>query len=170
MTLLICRTCPRYDTGASGEFGRRLIAAITKIVAKEPGEAVTMCGVQCLGGCPDDGVVAVDGPGKARVRFTGLSDVDAAALLDAAAAHAACVSGAPADWAVPAELVDRLSSVTVKRRPGIGDDRMSARPAGCASVPMSLSGGDSCGRPRPLLVGDGCTERQRTAPDGIEQR
>nr|WP_240948014.1 DUF1636 family protein [Planosporangium mesophilum] len=112
--MLICRTCPRYDTRTSGEFGRRLTAAIADI---EPETAVMIRNVQCLGGCPDDGVVAVDGPGKARVRFTGLTETAAAAVLAAAAAHHASTSGAPAEWEVPAELVDHLSSVTVKRLP-----------------------------------------------------
>jgi predicted metal-binding protein len=112
VTLLICRTCPRYDTPSSGEFGRALAAAI----AENPGgAAVTVRKVQCLGGCPDDGVAAVDGPGKARVRFSRLDAGHAAAVIAAAAAHDACTSGTPGDWLVPAELADRISSVTPKR-------------------------------------------------------
>jgi hypothetical protein len=107
VTLLICRTCPRYDTRSSGEFGRALAAAI----AENPGgAAVTVRKVP--GGCPDDGVAAVDGPGKARVRFSRLDAGHAAAVIAAAAAHDACTSG---DWQVPAELADRISSVTPKR-------------------------------------------------------
>ena len=113
MTLLICRTCPRYEPRASGEFGRAMAAAI----AAHPA-AVAVRGVQCLGGCPDDGVVAVDGPGKARVRFTGLDPGHADAVARAAAAHEACGTGIPDDWDVPAELVDRLSTVTLKRTLG----------------------------------------------------
>lgn len=112
MTLLICRTCPRYDTRTSGEFGRALAAAVA---AAAGGTGVAVRNVQCLGGCPDDGVAAVDGPGRARVRFTRLAVSDATALLSAAAAHAASPSGVPTDWEVPAELVDRISSVTHKR-------------------------------------------------------
>src|ERR1700754_2167500 len=47
VTLLICRTCPRYDTRSSGEFGRALAAAIAEHPA---GAAVTVRKVQCLGG------------------------------------------------------------------------------------------------------------------------
>jgi predicted metal-binding protein len=112
MTLLICRTCPRYDLRASGEFGRRLAVAVARL---DP--AVAVRNVQCLGGCPDHGVVAVDGPQKARVRFTGLSPSDAAAVLAAAVAHEACPTGVPGDWAVPAELAGRISAVTLKRAP-----------------------------------------------------
>lgn len=108
--LLICRTCPRYDPRISGEFGRAMAAAVAQA-------GVEVRNVQCLGGCPDDGVAAVDGPGQARVRFTRLAVADAPALVAAAAAHAGCPSGAPADWEVPAELADRISSVTHKRRP-----------------------------------------------------
>nr|WP_240939665.1 DUF1636 family protein [Planosporangium flavigriseum] len=125
--MLICRTCPRYDARASGEFGRRLTAAIAaiaaiaeiaEIAAGEPDAPVAIRNVQCLGGCPEDGVVAVDAPGKARIRFTGLTESYAEAILAAAAAHHASPSGLPADWAVPTELAGHLSSVTVKRLPG----------------------------------------------------
>lgn len=110
MTLLICRTCPRYDLRASGRFGRALAAAVA-------GSGVAVRNVQCLGGCPDDGVVAVDGPGKARVRFTGLDVGHAEAVVEATAAHDASPTGVPGEWEIPAELVDRLSTVTLKRPP-----------------------------------------------------
>jgi predicted metal-binding protein len=112
VTLLICRTCPRYDARATGDFGRALTAAIAAA-----GAGVAVRNVQCLGGCPDHGVVAVDGPGKARVRFTGLDAGHAGAVLAAAAAHDSCPSGAPEDWEVPPELAERISSVTRKRPP-----------------------------------------------------
>jgi hypothetical protein len=57
MTLLICRTCPRYDLRRTGGFGRDLSTAITA-----SGTDVPIRKVQCLGGCPGDGVVTVDGP------------------------------------------------------------------------------------------------------------
>ena len=60
-------------------------------------------------------VAAVDGPGKARVRFTGLDTGHAEALVVAARAHEASDSGEPGDWTIPAELADRLSAVTLKR-------------------------------------------------------
>lgn len=47
MTLLICRTCPRYDLRTSGEFGRALSAAVS---ARATG--VSVRNVLCLGGCP----------------------------------------------------------------------------------------------------------------------
>jgi predicted metal-binding protein len=114
VTLLICRTCPRYDVPANGEFRRALDARIAGNPAADP---ALVRHVQCLSGCPDDGVAALDGPGKARVRFTGLTDQHADALVAAAHAHRACPSGAPGDWDVPGELVDHLSSVTYKRGP-----------------------------------------------------
>lgn len=110
MTLLICRTCPRYDARTSGRFGRALAAAVA-------GSGVSVRNVQCLGGCPDDGVVAVDGPGKARVRFNGLDAGDAEAVIEAAAAHDASPTGVPGEWEIPAELIDKISAVTIKRQP-----------------------------------------------------
>jgi len=137
MTLLVCRTCPRYDPRRSGEFGRRLTAALesashqadtagadsTKTGTAETSTAeagpVEVRTVHCLGGCPRHGVVALDGPGKARVRFSGLSEQDASDVLAAAHAHEACGSGLPEEWAVPESLSGRISSVTRKRTAGI---------------------------------------------------
>ena len=112
MTLLICRTCPRYDRRSTGQFGRELAAAVTAAGADVP-----VRNVQCLGGCPDDGVVAVDGPGLTRVRFTHLTSDDAPAVVKAALAHQASATGDPGDWAVPDELTSRISSITTKRKP-----------------------------------------------------
>ncbi|MEU7816565.1 DUF1636 family protein [Pseudonocardia sp. NPDC049154] len=117
MALLICRTCPRYDTVNSGRFSQALTEALQDHPA---GDEIQLRYVQCLGGCPDDGVAAVDGPGKARVRFTGLDAADAAhaeALIKAAHAHHECATGTPEEWEIPAELRDRISSVTFKRQP-----------------------------------------------------
>jgi predicted metal-binding protein len=114
MTLLICRTCPRYDVPNNGDFRRALDAQIAHNPAADPR---TVRHVQCLGGCPEDGVAAVDGPGKARVRFNGLNADHADALVKAAQAHAACLTGAPGEWDIPTELTDKISSVTYKRGP-----------------------------------------------------
>jgi len=114
MTLLICRTCPRYDTPNNGEFRRALDAQIARNPAADPR---SVRHVQCLGGCPEDGVAAVDGPGKTRVRFNGLHSGNADALIKAAQAHAASPTGAPEEWDIPAELLDHVSSITHKRGP-----------------------------------------------------
>lgn len=111
MTLLICRTCPRYDRRATGQFARDLTAAI-----RADGRDIAIRNVQCLGGCPDDSVVAVDGPGMTRVRFTGITSDDVPAIITATLAHQASSTGNPVDWLIPAELADRISSVTVKRQ------------------------------------------------------
>lgn len=114
MTLLVRRTCPRYDRRVTGEFGRALRAALER----EPGATdVQVRGVACLGGCPEDGVVAVDGPGKARVRFTRVTEADAEAVVRAAIAHGASATGVPAEWAVPSELAGRIGTVTAARGP-----------------------------------------------------
>jgi hypothetical protein len=62
-------------------------------------------------------VAAVDGPGKARVRFNGLHAGHADALIKAAQAHATSPTGAPEEWDIPAELLDHVSSITYKRGP-----------------------------------------------------
>lgn len=116
MTLLICRTCPRYDCRATGQFARDLTAAI-----RADGRDIPTRNVQCLGGCPDDSVVAVDGPGMTRVRFTGITSDDAPAIINATLAHQASATGNPGDWLIPAELTDRISSITAKRQPNAPD-------------------------------------------------
>jgi|tagenome__1003787_1003787.scaffolds.fasta_scaffold20567461_2 predicted metal-binding protein len=127
MTLLICRTCPRYDVPANGEFRRALDAQIVRNSAADPN---LIRHVQCLTGCPDDGVAALDGPGKARVRFTGLTGDHAAALVKAAHAHDASSTGAPEDWEIPVELVDHISTITFKRAP------VSAAPSARPQTPF----------------------------------
>ena len=111
MTLLICRTCPRYDRRATGQFARDLTAAV-----RADGRDIPTRNVQCLGGCPDDNVIAVDGPSKTRVRFTSITSDDATAIINATLAHQASSTGNPGDWLIPAELTCRISSVTVKRQ------------------------------------------------------
>ena len=113
MSLLVCRTCPRYDTENSGRFSHTLTEALHDNPAVNETHVRY---VQCLGGCPDDGVAAVDAPGKARVRFTGLGPQHAEALIKATHAHYESATGAPPDWELPAELEGRISSVTLKRR------------------------------------------------------
>jgi predicted metal-binding protein len=109
MTLLICRTCPRYDRRTTGQFARDLTAAI-----RADGRDIPIRNVQCLGGCPDPSVIAVDGPGMTRVRFTSLTSDDARAIINATVAHQASSTGNPGDWLIPAELAGRISSVTAK--------------------------------------------------------
>jgi predicted metal-binding protein len=111
MTLLICRTCPRYDRRATGQFARDLTAAI-----RADGRDIPTRNVQCLGGCPDHSVIAVGGPGMTRVRFTAITTDDAPAIINATLAHQASSTGNPGDWLIPAELAGRISSVTVKRQ------------------------------------------------------
>ena len=106
MPLLICRTCPRYDVD-SGSFGAALDGALA-------GAEVRVRHVPCLGGCPNAGNVAVDGPGKPRVRFSRIGVDDAADLLDAARRYDASPSGAPGDWEVPAGLAARVTAVSPK--------------------------------------------------------
>ncbi|GLZ46312.1 hypothetical protein Acsp06_24970 [Actinomycetospora sp. NBRC 106375] len=106
MPLLICRTCPRDDPG-SGSFGVALDEAVSSA-------DVRVRHVPCLGGCPNAGNVALDGPGKPRVRFSHIGVGDADVLLDAARRYDDS-AGFPGDWDVPAGLADRLTAVTPKR-------------------------------------------------------
>jgi predicted metal-binding protein len=64
---------------------------------------------------PHPGNVALDSLGKPRVRFSGLTEHDADALLQAAAAYEASPSGDPADWTIPDTLAGKISAVSPKR-------------------------------------------------------
>jgi predicted metal-binding protein len=162
MTLLICRTCPRYDTADNGEFRRAVDAEIARNAAADPR---TVRHVQCLGGCPEDGVAAVDGPGKTRVRFNGLHAGHADALIRAPRAHAASPTGAPDEWDIPAELATTSAPSpsnaapsppprrrrTTRNRPrtcGEGEppEPGSGRPTRRASRPPPGSGASAAGR------------------------
>ena len=63
--------------------------------------------VLCVGGCPTPGNVALDSVGKPRIRFSGLTENDADALLEAAAAYEASTSGPAGDWTVPETLANK---------------------------------------------------------------
>ena len=123
MTLLICRTCPRYNTRSTGQFSRDLTDAIA-----DDGRDIAIRKVQCLGGCPDNGVAAVDGSGLTRVRFTSLTREDATTVVTATLAHQASTTGDPADWEIPPELITRISSVTSKRQPANPTGQPTAYP------------------------------------------
>jgi predicted metal-binding protein len=107
--LLICRTCPRDEPG-SGSFGLALDAAVA-----DRADGVRVRHVPCLGGCPHAGNVALDGPGKPRVRFSRITPDDADVVLDAARRYDASADGAPGDWEVPSALAERLTATTPKR-------------------------------------------------------
>ncbi|GAA0236806.1 DUF1636 family protein [Cryptosporangium japonicum] len=115
MPLLVCQTCPRYDARATGRFGPQLADALAKVAERRAEQLIAIRNVQCLGGCPQEGVVAMDAPGKTRVRFAGLDETDAEAIHAAAVAYGASATGTPGDWEIPEPLVDRLSSTTFKR-------------------------------------------------------
>lgn len=136
MTLLVCATCPRYDPRRSGEFRQALTAAIAESLH---GEKVDIRHVHCLGGCPRDGVVALDGPGKARVRFSRLTIDDTDAILRAAHAHDACSTGVPGDWEIPDTLAGRISSITLKRTAHTPFDALSGDPTPALDSPNRTS-------------------------------
>jgi len=64
--------------------------------------------------CSDDGMVAGRRPRDDPCRFNHLTADDAPAVVDAARAHAASVTGHLADWPVPSSIVGRISVVTAK--------------------------------------------------------
>lgn len=117
MTLLVCTTCPRYDGELNGDFADEFMAVCQK-AGTEADPAPAIRRVRCLGGCPDEGVVAIDGPQKTRIRFTGLLGAPEAVMIGlsrVAVAHEMSATGDPEDIPIPNDVVAHLSSVTRKR-------------------------------------------------------
>lgn len=120
MTILICGTCPRYDRPNRGSFGPRMQAALMAQNGPEQvdGRPLRARFVQCLGGCPNHGVVAIDAPFKTRIRLSGLDPGDAlltGAILRAALAHEQSHDGDPDELAIAQALRPHISAVTTKR-------------------------------------------------------
>ncbi|WP_338889197.1 hypothetical protein [Rhodococcus sovatensis] len=61
-------------------------------------------------------MVALDCAGMSRVRFSGVTPEDAAALRQAHASYEHSATGHPSEWEVPANLVAAITAVTPKRR------------------------------------------------------
>jgi len=106
--IFVCLTCNRYDPVPVGEPtpGRRLATALQ---ARAPGCGITIRTVECLNGCPHPCTAALRTPGKCVIRFSGLTQDDAPALIEAAERYAASEDGDIPDDAVPASLRGRIS-------------------------------------------------------------
>lgn len=109
MTLLVCRTCPRYqsDTGSFLQNAEHALAA----------SGIDYRVVQCVGGCNHPGNIALDAPGKARVRISGLTSEHFDAILTATTAHHRSATGIPDEWQLPDELAGHITAVTPKSAP-----------------------------------------------------
>ena len=104
------QTCNRYDPAPAGAPtpGRRLAAALLQ-QARAPGCGITVRTVECLNGCPHPCTAALRTPGKCVIRFSGLTQDDAPALIEAAERYATSDDGDIPDDAVPASLRARIS-------------------------------------------------------------
>ena len=117
--ILVCRTCPRFEPPPPpGEIGRgaRLARGIRDAVGAlaEPAP-FTIRVVNCLNGCKNPCNVALDGPGKYRLRFSRLEVEDAATVIEAARHFADHADGNMADDQLPAPLRARLTARSPSR-------------------------------------------------------
>jgi predicted metal-binding protein len=110
VALLVCQTCPRY-THDTRTFGPKMLDALA---AAGAAQQVRTSRVACVGGCPNPGNVALDSVGKPRVRFSNITEHNADALIQAAAAYEASTSGDPTDWTVPDELAGKITAISPK--------------------------------------------------------
>ena len=112
--ILVCRTCPRYEPPPPpGEAGRgsRLSVDIKQLVAAlSEQDRLTVRVVNCLAGCKNPCNVALDGPGKYRLRFSRLEVADAGLMIEVAMAYANQADGNLADDQLPESLRRRLTA------------------------------------------------------------
>ena len=85
--------------------------------------------MECLGGCPSPCAVALDAPGKWRVRLTRLTPDHGADILSAAAAYLHLPDGYLTDNELPAALRGRISARSPKRG-GVIDPHPASMPHG----------------------------------------
>jgi len=108
--IFVCITCDRYACSHDGKPtpGQRLAAAVKRIAAVE-GNVIAVRAVECLNGCPHPCTAALRAPGKAVIRFNGLNEEDAPALLEVAATYAKSNSGEIAPESLPPPLQGKVS-------------------------------------------------------------
>jgi len=108
--IFVCITCDRYARAHDGTPtpGQLLAAAVKRIAAVE-GNVIAVRAVECLNGCPHPCTAALRAPGKAVIRFNGLNEADAPALLEAAGAYAKSNSGEIPLNALPSPLQGKVS-------------------------------------------------------------
>lgn len=110
MALLVCTTCPREDPPHRGEWAR-----LVESTWRRAGAGVRH--VACLGGCPAPGVVALDGPGKTRIRFGGLTVDDLTELVQISRAYDSTDFPEPETVVASGRLRARITSIRPKRAP-----------------------------------------------------
>jgi predicted metal-binding protein len=109
-TVAICRTCPR-DRPQSGEQG---LALYNEIKERLTSQGMTVMLVHCLGSCRTPCAVALDAPAKPRVRLSGLKDVNARDLIDAALGYRQATSDDVSVTMLPAMLRRHVTAISPK--------------------------------------------------------
>lgn len=115
MAVMVCRTCPR-DTAQSGSYAAE-VAKIFQTQSDSSRVIYVNCLGTCkqLGACKRGGALALDCVGMARVRFSGISPENAAAIRESHSSYENSATGHPSEWEVPEQLVSAITAVTPKR-------------------------------------------------------
>ena len=115
MTLLICRTCPRYDDPANGEFRR----ASRRPDRPEPrrGPPSSSATSNASAAAPMTASPPWTGPARPASGSPDCTPTTPTRSSKPPTPTHACPTGAPEDWDIPAELVDHISTITYKPTP-----------------------------------------------------
>ncbi|MFM0351766.1 DUF1636 family protein, partial [Paraburkholderia sp. RL17-347-BIC-D] len=92
------------------------LALYNKLKERLTSQGMTVMMVHCLGSCRTPCAVALDAPAKPRVRLSGLKDVNAADLINAALEYREAASGDVTVAMLPALLQRHVSAISPKRK------------------------------------------------------
>lgn len=108
--IFVCVTCDRYaERPVRRETPGQQLASAMRLAAAKAGGAVAVRAVECLNGCTHPCTAALRTPGKAVLRFAGLTPDDTTALLEAATLYAESADGDLPREALAATLRGKLS-------------------------------------------------------------
>ena len=114
-SLIICRTCPR-GTDESGSACAALAARMKDVLRDH---AVVIRRVNCLGACTQPCAIALDAPGKFRLRFSDLRLADAGELECVIRQYCSSENGSLPTESLPPGLRSRLSALSPKYPPTV---------------------------------------------------
>lgn len=113
-TLYVCLTCDREARPARVPSGGTVLMEALTLSAQELDKQVRMRRVECLSGCPHPCNAALRAQGKAWMRLSRLTPLDAMAVLQLTQLYAESSDGWVAAETIPARLRAKVSQHKVE--------------------------------------------------------